>query len=464
MPIESLAMLALHAVMSASSVKSNLVLPRCELPDSYQFATNTCSVELKNTGDKPIRILSTAATTPGDTIQAGPLVVPPHASAYLDAHVAWKNESGRGLRIFHLTTDEPGQEQRSAEVAGYVATALDEPKALLDFGVVDLPGASAEKSVTLASREVADFAIERILSMPDYLSARIGDDHRTLTASIKPDAPWGLHEDAFVKVKINTPNQSEAWIAVHVDVHGEVIPDTNPLALGLLRKGNKNEFLIRLTSRDGKDFDVGKVTPGRLHGQSSVEPCVPERSGCKLVRFVLADDQQTGALSDTLSIELPGFKRQLPVVVWGMLVGAKTKVRNLAEEMEKAAAAKAKSGMGAESPSANPTVDLGQAIKSSVAETTPEAPPAGKGPLLKWSVVHEELIHGYAIYRAEKQDGPFVRINKETIATKSTEGAASYQWRDNSASSGKTYWYYVGLLNRDGTKAILTPPQRVVAK
>ena len=79
--------------------------------------------------------------------------------------------------------------------------------------------------------------------------------------------------------------------------------------------------------------------------------------------------------------------------------------------------------------------------------------------------VHESAIHGYAIYRAESESGPFVRINKDTIATTAIgEGGASYQWRDNTATSGKTYWYYVGLLNKDGSKGNLTPPQKAIAK
>jgi hypothetical protein len=41
---------------------------------------------------------------------------------------------------------------------------------------------------------------------------------------------------------------------------------------------------------------------------------------------------------------------------------------------------------------------------------------------------------------------------------------STYAWRDDSAVSGKTYWYYIGLLNRDGTKQQLSGPQAVKAK
>ncbi len=91
--------------------------------------------------------------------------------------------------------------------------------------------------------------------------------------------------------------------------------------------------------------------------------------------------------------------------------------------------------------------------------------PAGRGPLLKWSVAHEGAVYGYAIYRADAESGPFVRVSKETLRTSDDDDQGSdYRWRDTSAEPGKTYWYYVAALQNDGHKRKLSDPQKVVAK
>ncbi|WP_395682528.1 hypothetical protein [Dokdonella sp.] len=466
MALQFLPLLASAAISASSPSPSHLQIKRCEFDEAYQFGATSCSLQLSNSGDKPITIQSAIAAVPGDSVAGIPLVVPPHATVYAQARVNWNNELGHAIRLFRLVTDEAGQEKRNAEITGFVGSALEDGKPKLDFGVVNVPGEPVEKTVALSSREVSDFRIVKILAAPAYIDARIGADGKTVVARTRSELPWGLQEDGKIRVEINTPNQREAWVAVRIDVHGEVVPDANPLSLGLMRKGNKNEFLVRLTSRDGKDFEVGKVHAERLRGNASVESCVPAQAGCRLVRFHVAEDQPTGAIGDSIRIELPGLQRELPVVVWGMLVGPHTQVRDLGEEMQKAAEAQAKRGVALDSPAApRKGVDLKEALRANVEKETPVPPPAGNGPLLKWSVLHESAIHGYAIYRADSESGPFVRINKDTIATTAVgEGGASYQWRDNTATSGKTYWYYVGLLNKDGSKGNLTPPQKAVAK
>ena len=43
-------------------------------------------------------------------------------------------------------------------------------------------------------------------------------------------------------------------------------------------------------------------------------------------------------------------------------------------------------------------------------------------------------------------------------------GLVPYKWRDNTAEAGQIYWYYIGLLNKDGTKQRLSSIQKVQAK
>jgi hypothetical protein len=58
-------------------------------------------------------------------------------------------------------------------------------------------------------------------------------------------------------------------------------------------------------------------------------------------------------------------------------------------------------------------------------------------------------------------------VNKDIVRVDAGKGdgiTSTYAWRDDSATPGKTYWYYIGLLNRDGTKQQLSGPQAVKAK
>jgi hypothetical protein len=94
----------------------------------------------------------------------------------------------------------------------------------------------------------------------------------------------------------------------------------------------------------------------------------------------------------------------------------------------------------------------------------PPFAPNGRGPLLKWSVVNDDGVHGYQIFRSAMESGPFLLLNPETIPSKVSDssGAQNYEWRDESAEKGKTYWYYIGIVNKDGTKRKLSNPHKKV--
>ena len=109
-------------------------------------------------------------------------------------------------------------------------------------------------------------------------------------------------------------------------------------------------------------------------------------------------------------------------------------------------------------------VRIGDALRAAV--TQEPATPPGNGPLLRWSVANEKPIYGYLIYRADREDGPYVRINESIVRAEraATGTVGKYAWRDNSAESGKTYWYSIGTIRNDGAREDLTSKQKVVAK
>lgn len=440
---------------------SHLVISNCEAGEHYQFESVKCQIELRNTGDKAINVSKAVAQRPWDGIQAGSVVVPPKGAAYIEATVDLRNDEGLARHPFRFTTDEPGQAMRGSEVRAFVQSALDQNKPKLDFGVVklgidELPSAS----ISLTSREVSGFKVTGIDSKPEWLDASVDADGRAVHAKINQKVPWGLihNGSAYLKVRINVPQQPYAWIAIEVNVLGDVLAGSNPFQLGMMRTIGKHEFLIRVSSRSDKEFEFGKLTVSGLKATAKAERCVPAANGCRLVRLVVDNNQPTGKLEGILNIELPALARVLPVELVGILLAPEVKIVELNDVIKPGEE-------GAQSKIAAPVdQNLGKAIAKAVKGEV--APPPGNGPLLRWGVAHQALAFGYAIYRSDSDKGPFVRISKEIIHT-AQDGAdetGSYQWRDNSAESGHTYWYQIGVINRNGSKQDLSGAQKVIAK
>ena len=311
---------SLLAVAPAPAPHSSLVIAPCDAGGHQQFEIVTCDIELKNTGDKPIHVSKGEAAMAWDSIGTGVIIVPAHGTTYIKAKVAVRDAAGNIKRSFRFMTDEPGiLAVRGSSVNAFVSTVLDESAPTIDFGTVKLDEPLPSKSIKLMSREVNDFHILAILSKPDYLDVSLDLDKRAVHATLRKNAPWGLVHDK-IKLKINAPQQSEAWISVDANVLGEVVPNGNPFSLGLMRTNSKNEFLIRLTSNSGKRFKVGSLTLDRITGHADVAPCIPVQEDCKLVRLGIANDQTLGRLQGTLNVDLPDFKRTLPIELIGMLL------------------------------------------------------------------------------------------------------------------------------------------------
>jgi hypothetical protein len=181
----------------------------------------------------------------------------------------------------------------------------------------------------------------------------------------------------------------------------------------------------------------------------------------------ISKDQGQGRIGGTLLVELPDFKRTLPIRLGGgMLLSPDVVIHDMNAEAEKAKEAAGVAQSTVVIPPAQNAIDVNKVIKQTIAKEN-ETPPPGVGPLLRWSVANQLPVFGYIVYRADAEAGPFLRVNKETIKKAvDDDGAQSgnYQWRDNSAISGKTYWYSVGMIKEDGEKVALTGVQKIIAK
>lgn len=440
----------LFAAALAASLgdQSNLVVAELgDFGETYQFETKQAQFRVLNNSDRSIAIsVSPARAT--DKVLHAPNILEPHSAATVDVAISSRNETGVHLHSFPVRI--AGESKVAyGQVKGFVESVLDETSPLIDFGVVDRRiNESARKAIRLTSDEDPDFSIASVLAAPEFVDVAIGEDKRSLTATMKADQDWGI-KDAMIKLALNGRKQKQAWVEVRADVHGDVVPFSNPFGFGVARQGQDNQYLIRLDHRDGKDFALDGLRLEGFKGELLQQACIPEKLGCRLVKLHVADDQPTGKLNGKILIGFPELHGALQINVWGMLFKSDAKIVDLNDEANKRANEK------------TPLPPLASILKAATAEKpapiVAPAPP-GTGPLLKWSVQDEQQLYGYIIYRADSEGGVMRRINDAIIRTLSDmEGVSvEYRWRDTTAQPGRTYWYQIGTVNLRGARNNLT--------
>jgi len=450
--------LAFILSVAAIPALAQIKLDAQDVGEIYQTNTGHSTILFTNGGDKPVKILSVTPAYDKDGVGAFklPAVVAPKTSVNIPVMLFSGMDAGDHRHIFNIDTDIAQRPRVQALVHLFGLSVLDDPEPKADLGTVNTNAAASTKTVKLSSREVPDFRIVRIVETPDFATAKILPDGHTVSISGKTDASWGRH-DGFVKVALNSTVQPQAWIAVTADVHGEVIPSTNPVEMGVFRT-TKLPFVVQLKSRDGKPVKLGKVSLDGIKATLTKEACVGGATGCAQVSVKVADDQPGGRVQGKLLVELPDFHHELPIDLGGLYLPESVKVHSLDEAMQK-------NGKSSTEPA---PLDLKSALqKSTTVAPPPAADPPGHGPLLKWQVSNENNMYGYLIYRGDGENGPFLRVNKDIVRVGDNKGdgvTSTYAWRDDSATVGKTYWYYIGMLYRDGSKQQLSGPQEVKAK
>jgi hypothetical protein len=84
--------------------------------------------------------------------------------------------------------------------------------------------------------------------------------------------------------------------------------------------------------------------------------------------------------------------------------------------------------------------------------------PAPLANTLKWSTASEVENFGYDVYRSDKEDGPWVRINAKPIAGAGTLDEPSYyQYVDADIDPTRPYFYYVESISLKGVREKFTP-------
>ncbi|HEX9639212.1 MAG TPA: hypothetical protein VGB99_16885 [Acidobacteriota bacterium] len=89
------------------------------------------------------------------------------------------------------------------------------------------------------------------------------------------------------------------------------------------------------------------------------------------------------------------------------------------------------------------------------AAPTSQSEPAGSASTrLEWKAAKERNIYGYLIYRSERREGPYLRINPELVHVRHQAGnsPSEYAFEDRQVEPCKTYYYYLDYVTGSGLK------------
>jgi hypothetical protein len=205
---------------------------------------------------------------------------------------------------------------------------------------------------------------------------------------------------------------------------------------------------VPLVDRKGHDFKIGNVSSTEFAATYEAANCEPVAQGCKELLIHVANTQPAGLFRSHIDISLPDRAKHLKVLIWGVL----GEPLQPGELTPRSALTKV--------PVSIPKTDT-----APPSATLIQPDPPGEGPLLKWTIAHQDSVRGYQIFRGDSSDGPFSLMNSELIpAVENSGGSVAYRWRDTMAAKGQTYWYYVAVLYVTGERKPLSAPQKAVAK
>ncbi|HSX61187.1 MAG TPA: hypothetical protein VLF18_13380 [Tahibacter sp.] len=438
-------------IFSCAGVAQALTVEPGDAGPVYQFQKVRSSFTIVNDANVEIRGLVVKPLRPTDSVLSAPQTVAAGGNVVIDVEVDSQNDFGSRGHTFKIDY-EGAKSPILGRVSLFALSVLSDPTRVLDFESVKA-GESPKINYTLSTDDPA-VRVVSVKEAPDFVDVKINKDGRGIVVHHRAKTTWGKLT-GLVKIQLDSGSQKEAWIPVHTEVRGEVLPATTNFSLGVARIGQLNEYILQYRS-EGKSFTLDKVALEGLTGKVTVQDCVGGEKFCQQVRMVVDDHQPSGQLNGILRAHVAEFDRDIVVMTGGLLISKDVKIKSLDE----AFAEQAKKG-----DETKPVPSLNEALKSmSVAEKPIEAAiPPGDGPLLRWSVNNEELIYGYAIYRADSEQGTFSLqgdlVRKSALAK--TGVMSNYAVRDKGAAAGKEYWYRIATFYNDGKREFLSAPQRV---
>lgn len=84
---------------------------------------------------------------------------------------------------------------------------------------------------------------------------------------------------------------------------------------------------------------------------------------------------------------------------------------------------------------------------------------------IKWVTASELNNFGFDVFRGDREEGPFIRVNENTIpGAGSSDTPSQYEFVDDTIEAERVYWYYVESISMSGTREKFTPTFQSKAK
>jgi hypothetical protein len=408
--------------------------------EAWQFGSVQAAYTLRNQGTTPARVVGIVPAQPGAQVEFEPgLALPPGGQVVVRIRQALGTRLGR-VAFRYSVSIEPGAVLRKLTLAGFVQSAYDPERAVLDFGTVDR-ALGGTRLLGLATREAARLGVLAIEGAPEWLRVEAQPDASDsaraavqLRARVGAGAPLGL-QAGVLRVRTDLERQPIYEVAWRAAIFGDAVPAQPGLDLGLLRQGAPHTATLRLQSRTRSALDVRRVEVDGTDVQASARPCEHE-PGC-VDLHVQAKPHQLGTLAGRLLVHLAGTDEALPIPYAGLVVRTDAQVRDLPlpeSPAETAAPAPTPTTTPSPVPSAGPTSDARRVT-------------------LRWRAARETGVYGYLVYRAVQREGPYVRL-APAIVRVPEDGAVehAYEYVDADVLPGHTYFYYLDSISSTGSK------------
>jgi hypothetical protein len=312
--------------------------------------------------------------------------------------------------------------------------------------------------LTLEAREAEPLKLVGLVETPDWIEA--GLKNSTVSVGIRPDVSLGI-KAGTIRIETNLAQQPFVEITAKAIIEGNLKPSTYVLGFKPTEIGRTIHAQMELLYSGEQNLDSLKFDfPGDWEvKRAKCSDVAGNPENCVRIQMEKTI-KESGRSAGVLKFRMPNEPElEIPFGIMGL--NPDQSVREILVTDDEQAVAPAKIDITRaiqeqrETPTGNPaSEDAPAARKVSRAK--------GSGPVrLRWKAANDESVYGYMIYRADDRAGPYRRITAKPLPKQGDATAAistgDQVFVDEDVEPGKTYYYYIDTMAKNGTQERLSP-------